>query len=227
MALVMAKPVVVTRSICCRPGVTSRARSTKPCVLSCSHGRSSVLRMGTIGRISVRSSRRIWWRCDRGLVGWKNLRFDVERPRSNPKWVEEKLALALYLREGIAQQDAPVGRGTLERLNSLAIHAEGSVSNFRNPTGVATKLANLLGSIPTTKAAWNAAVPSAARCGADLRPRRTRLLRMPSRLGKRAGYQRSQPTRSQARRSRGGGRSSTRRAVPGLRSGPRPYGHPT
>ena len=74
-----------------------------------------------------------------------DLGFEVDRLRGNPRWVEEELILALdlYLREGMLNKTHPSVVELSERLNSLTVHAERSdLANFRNPAGVAMKLAN-------------------------------------------------------------------------------------
>ncbi len=75
----------------------------------------------------------------------ESLGFDVERPPRNPPWAEEELILALdlYLRSGL-RDDADQAVVDLSRvLNDLEVHAERpDVDRFRNPNGVAMKLAN-------------------------------------------------------------------------------------
>lgn len=66
------------------------------------------------------------------------------RPR-NPRWAEEELVLALnlYLRSGLLDDTDPAVIELSRVLNSLEIHAERPDANrFRNPNGVALKLAN-------------------------------------------------------------------------------------
>ena len=75
----------------------------------------------------------------------ESLGFSVERPRRNPSWAEEELILALdlYIRSGLrdAADSAVVDLSRL--LNTLTIHSERpDAVRFRNPNGVALKLAN-------------------------------------------------------------------------------------
>ena len=75
----------------------------------------------------------------------ESLGFDVERPPRNPPWAEEELILALdlYLRFGLldAANSAVVELSRV--LNDLSIHSERpDAVRFRNPNGVALKLAN-------------------------------------------------------------------------------------
>ena len=75
----------------------------------------------------------------------ESLGFDVERPPRNPTWAEEELILALdlYIRLGLLDdKDASVVDLSLV-LNALTIHAaRPDQARFRNPNGVAMKLAN-------------------------------------------------------------------------------------
>lgn len=70
---------------------------------------------------------------------------EVKRPQRNPRWSEEELILALdlYLSCGtIAAKGSEVNE--LSRLlRDMSIHPEGAITeSFRNPNGVALKLAN-------------------------------------------------------------------------------------
>ena len=68
------------------------------------------------------------------------------RPRRrNPRWAEEELVLALdlYLRSGLLDDTDPAVVELSRVLNSLEIHSERpDADRFRNPNGVALKLAN-------------------------------------------------------------------------------------
>ena len=75
----------------------------------------------------------------------ESLGFDVERPSRNPPWAEEELILALdlYLRSGLLDDAAPAVVDLSRELNALTIHSERpDAVRFRNPNGVALKLAN-------------------------------------------------------------------------------------
>lgn len=76
----------------------------------------------------------------------ESLGFDVERPPRNPPWAEEELILALdlYLREGLLDKTDPAVEDLSRTLNVLTVYPERSeLVRFRNPNGVAMKLANL------------------------------------------------------------------------------------
>ncbi len=63
----------------------------------------------------------------------------------NPRWAEEELVLALdlYLRSGLLDDTNPAVVELSHALNSLEIHAvRPDADRFRNPNGVALKLAN-------------------------------------------------------------------------------------
>lgn len=65
--------------------------------------------------------------------------------RRNPPWAEEELILALdlYLREGILDDKHSDVEALSRALNALDLHAERpDADRFRNPNGVALKLAN-------------------------------------------------------------------------------------
>jgi hypothetical protein len=69
----------------------------------------------------------------------------VTRSRRNPPWQEEELILALdlYLRYGMLQPSAPGVHELSEFLRKLPFHSGHEQSKtFRNPSGVAMKLAN-------------------------------------------------------------------------------------
>ena len=211
----------------------------------------------------------------------EDLGFDVERPRSNPKWVEEELILALdlYLREGMLNKTHPSVVELSERLNSLTVHAERSdLANFRNPPGVAMKLANFAWVDPSQRGGlkhggaldrevWNRyasdedalveaaaaireegrlpAVPTDEPTGVhvaivEVEAQHVERFRVSVPGQDRMATRREQSLvqafrkhlNDQGHRVTGHeyrlpGRSSARRAIPGLRSGPRPYGHPT
>ena len=73
------------------------------------------------------------------------LGFDVQRPPRNPPWAEEELILALelYLRSGLLDDTSQAVVDLSRVLNDLEVHAERpDVDRFRNPNGVAMKLAN-------------------------------------------------------------------------------------
>lgn len=75
----------------------------------------------------------------------ESLAFEVEKPRRNPPWAEEELILALdlYLREGLLDDKDQAVVELSRDLNSLTLHSERpDVARFRNPNGVALKLAN-------------------------------------------------------------------------------------
>lgn len=66
--------------------------------------------------------------------------------RRNPPWTEEELVLALdlYLREGLLGNKHSDVQDLSRALNALDLHAERpDADRFRNPNGVALKLANL------------------------------------------------------------------------------------
>ena len=75
----------------------------------------------------------------------ESLGFDVERLTRNPPWAEEELILALdlYLRSGLLD-DADLTVVDLSHvLNALTVHSvRPDPVRFRNPNGVALKLAN-------------------------------------------------------------------------------------
>lgn len=75
----------------------------------------------------------------------ESLGFDVERPPLNPPWAEEELILALdlYVRSGLLHNADPAVVDLSQVLNSLRIQPERpDAFRFRNPNGVALKLAN-------------------------------------------------------------------------------------
>ena len=75
----------------------------------------------------------------------KSLGFDVERRHRNPPWAKEELILALdlYLRSGLLDDTDPAVMELSRVLNDLTIHSERpDAARFRNPNGVALKLAN-------------------------------------------------------------------------------------
>ncbi len=75
----------------------------------------------------------------------ESLGFDVQRPPRNPTWAEEELILALdlYLRSGLLDDTNQAVVDLSRVLNDLEIHGERpDVDRFRNPNGVAMKLAN-------------------------------------------------------------------------------------
>ena len=75
----------------------------------------------------------------------ESLGFEVERRRRNPPWVQEELILALdlYLREGLLDDEDPAVIKLSDDLNALTVHYERpDATRFRNPNGVALKLAN-------------------------------------------------------------------------------------
>ena len=75
----------------------------------------------------------------------ESLGFDVERPLRNPPWAEEELILALdlYLRSGTLDDTNPAVIDLSRVLNDLSIQPERpDAARFRNPNGVALKLAN-------------------------------------------------------------------------------------
>ena len=75
----------------------------------------------------------------------ESLGFDVERPPRNPPWAEEELILALdlYLRSGPLDDANPAVMDLSRILNDLTIQPERpDAGRFRNPNGVALKLAN-------------------------------------------------------------------------------------
>ncbi|MYF08578.1 MAG: hypothetical protein F4089_06350 [Gammaproteobacteria bacterium] len=75
----------------------------------------------------------------------ESLGFDVERPPRNPPWAEEELILALhlYLREGLLDDKDQAVIELSRDLNALTLHPERpDADRFRNPNGVALKLAN-------------------------------------------------------------------------------------
>ena len=68
-----------------------------------------------------------------------------QRPRRNPPWAEEELILALdlYVRWGLLDAANPAVMDLSNVLNNLTIHSERpDEDRFRNPNGVALKLAN-------------------------------------------------------------------------------------
>ena len=75
----------------------------------------------------------------------ESLGFDVERPPRNPPWAEEELILALdlYLRAGLLDDTDQAVIELSHELNSLTPHPQRpDAVRFRNPNGVALKLAN-------------------------------------------------------------------------------------
>ena len=75
----------------------------------------------------------------------ESLGFDVEKPRRNPPWAEDELILALdlYLREGLLDDKDQAVIALSRDLNALTLHSERpDAFRFRNPNGVALKLAS-------------------------------------------------------------------------------------
>ena len=75
----------------------------------------------------------------------ESLGFDVQRPTLNPPWAEEELILALdlYLRSGLLNDTDPSVVDLSRVLNALSVYPERpDRARFRNPNGVAMKLAN-------------------------------------------------------------------------------------
>ena len=75
----------------------------------------------------------------------ESLGFNVERLSRNPPWAEEELILALdlYLRSGPLNRSDPSVVRLSRVLNELTVHSVRPDSGrFRNPNGVAMKLAN-------------------------------------------------------------------------------------
>ena len=75
----------------------------------------------------------------------ESIGFEVERPPRNPRWAEEELILALdlYLREGLLDDMDQAVIELSRDLNALTLHTERpDADRFRNPNGVALKLAN-------------------------------------------------------------------------------------
>ena len=75
----------------------------------------------------------------------ESLGFEVEKPRRNPSWAEEELILALdlYLREGLLDDKDQAVIELSRDLNTLTLQSERpDAARFRNPNGVALKLAN-------------------------------------------------------------------------------------
>lgn len=75
----------------------------------------------------------------------ESLGFEVEKPRRNPPWAEEELILALelYLRRGLLDDKDQAVIELSRVLNSLTLHSDPpDAARFRNPNGVALKLAN-------------------------------------------------------------------------------------
>ena len=75
----------------------------------------------------------------------ESLGFEVERPGRNPPWAEKELILALdlYLRKGLLDDKNQAVIELSRDLNSLTLHSERpDAARFRNPNGVALKLAN-------------------------------------------------------------------------------------
>ena len=75
----------------------------------------------------------------------ESLGFDVERPPRNPTWAVEELVLALdlYLRSGLLDKADRDVIDLSRLLNDLTVHSERpDAVRFRNPSGVALKLAN-------------------------------------------------------------------------------------
>ncbi len=74
----------------------------------------------------------------------EDLGFYVIKPPRNPNWTEEELVLALnlYLRKGLLGKTDPLVKDLSHDLNAMTVHPEHSGSSkFRNPAGVAMKLA--------------------------------------------------------------------------------------
>ena len=70
---------------------------------------------------------------------------DVDSPNRNPPWTRDEviLALELYQQEGAVRDDHPKVVALSQLLNSLPVHSAGlRDQTFRNPNGVALKLAN-------------------------------------------------------------------------------------
>ena len=75
----------------------------------------------------------------------ESLGFEVEKPGRNPPWAEEELLLALdlYLREGLLDDKNQAVIELSRGLKDLTLHSERPDEfRFRNPNGVALKLAN-------------------------------------------------------------------------------------
>ena len=84
----------------------------------------------------------------------ESLGFDVERPRRNPPWAEKELILALdlYIRFGQLDDGDPAVKALSRVLNELEVHPERpDETRFRNPNGVALKLANFAAIDPNYK----------------------------------------------------------------------------
>lgn len=76
----------------------------------------------------------------------RSLGFEVRPPEpSGKQWTPEEraLALQLYLRHGLLSKTHPLVLGLSAELNRRSLHRDaGTRSDFRNPAGVALKLAN-------------------------------------------------------------------------------------
>lgn len=76
----------------------------------------------------------------------ESLGFEVEWPSRNPPWAEEELILALdlYLREGLLNDEDRSAVDLSRDLNALTVHAERpDAARLRSPSAVALKLANI------------------------------------------------------------------------------------
>ena len=107
---------------------------------------SLVLRMGMIARTSAPLRSQDFTGGEATVARHlESLGFDVERPPRNPPWAEEELILALdlYLRAGLLDDKDQAVIELSHDLNSLTLHSERpDAVRFRNPNGVALKLAN-------------------------------------------------------------------------------------
>ena len=84
----------------------------------------------------------------------ESLGFEVKRPSKNPPWSEEEriLALDLYLRSGLLDDRHPDVVKLSSDLNALPVHSERpDAARFRNPNGIALKLANFAAIDPNHK----------------------------------------------------------------------------
>ena len=108
--------------------------------------RSWALRMGTIARtlalycLRTSLAAKPMWR-----VVWNLSASKSRGPAAIPTWAEEELILALdlYLRAGLLDAEEQAVTDLSRDLNALTVHAERpDAARFRNPNGVALKLAN-------------------------------------------------------------------------------------
>ena len=139
------------------------------------------------------------------------------------------LALDLYLREGMLNKTHPSVVELSERLNSLTVQAERSdLANFRNPAGVAMKLANFAwidlnhrGGLKhggaLDREVWNRYASEQDALVADAAAIRER--------GRLPAVPTDEPTDVDVAVVEVEAQHVER--FRGLRSGPRPYGHPT